>query len=380
MKLKGNIQVPENLKQIIRAIPPVEADEQGLPEKSLANISDFKRKIDPVLICTYFGLYKSRELPPMVEEIRIFSEKKDFSVEIGEFDDLLNHLIFCLWVKKNGFPDSCQDNVKYREDLYSFIKKLLDEDYYRNVLIPFYINKADERESGTSSFLHRLTSSDIIKLELADYSPEFLSREFSNAQHEFMDEVIKPILNHQSQQLNSKLKDFLLKEEGECLEFKGSLRYNINIKAVKNGVESADPRLEKTALATICAFLNSEGGTLIIGIENNTKKVLGLKNDYNTFSDEKKRNRDGFENHLRNMIVDNITPYVPRLVKIDFESVGDEEVCLVQVQKSSEAMFLKDKVGNRDIQELWVRDGNGKRQLEGVDMAEYLKRNWSPAV
>jgi predicted HTH transcriptional regulator len=172
----------------------------------------------------------------------------------------------------------------------------------------------------------------------------------------------------------------LLKEEGECLEFKGSLRYNINIKAVKNGVESADPRLEKTALATICAFLNSEGGTLIIGIENNTKKVLGLKNDYNTFSDEKKRNRDGFENHLRNMIVDNITPYVPRLVKIDFESVGDEEVCLVQVQKSSEAMFLKDKVGNRDIQELWVRDGNGKRQLEGVDMAEYLKRNWSPAV
>jgi hypothetical protein len=380
MKLKGNIQVPENLKQIIRAIPPVEADEQGLPEKSLANISDFKRKIDPVLICTYFGLYKSRELPPMVEEIRIFSEKKDFSVEIGEFDDLLNHLLFCLWVKKNGFPDSCQDNVKYREDLYSFIKKLLDEDYYRNVLIPFYINKADERESGTSSFLHRLTSSDIIKLELADYSPEFLSREFSNAQHEFMDEVIKPILNHQSQQLNSKLKDFLLKEEGECLEFKGSLRYNINIKAVKNGVESADPRLEKTALATICAFLNSEGGTLIIGIENNTKKVLGLKNDYNTFSDEKKRNRDGFENHLRNMIVDNITPYVPRLVKIDFESVGDEEVCLVQVQKSSEAMFLKDKVGNRDIQELWVRDGNGKRQLEGVDMAEYLKRNWSPAV
>ena len=43
-------------------------------------------------------------------------------------------------------------------------------------------------------------------------------------------------------------------------------------------------------------------------------------------------------------------------------------------------MFLKEKVGNREIQELWIRDGNGKRRLEGVDMAEYIKRNWSPAV
>ncbi|MGA3110464.1 MAG: ATP-binding protein [Candidatus Bathyarchaeia archaeon] len=376
MKLKGNIQVPENLKQIIRAIPPIEADEQGLSEKSLANISFFKRKIDPVLICTYFGLYKSRELPPLVEEIKIFSEKKDFSVEIGEFDDLLNHLLFCLWVKKNGFPDSCEDNVKYREDLYAFIKKLLDEDYYRNVLIPFYINKADERESGTSSFLHRLTSSDIVKLELADYSPEFLSREFSNAQHEFMEEVVKPILNHQPQQPNSKLKDFLLKDEGQCLEFKATLRYNI--KAADDGHEMADPVLEKEVLSTICAFLNSEGGTLIIGVKDDDKKVFGLKNDFRFLP--KKKDKDGFENYLRESLVHNVQPYIPRLVKIDFESVGNEEVCIVQVEKSSAPMFLKEKVGNRDIQELWIRDGNGKRRLDGVDMAEYIKRNWSSSA
>ena len=374
MKLKGNIQIPENLKQIIRAIPPIEADEQGLPEKSLANISEFKRKIDPVLICTFFGLYKSRELPPMVEEIKIFSEKKDFSVEIGEFDDLLNHLLFCIWVKKYGFPDTCEDNVKYREDLYAFIKKLLDEDYYRNVLIPFYINKADERESGTSSFLHRLTSSDIVKLELADYSPEFLSREFSNAQHEFMEEIIKPIMNHQPQQPESNLKDLLLKEEGHCLEFKGSLRYNFE--AAKNGIETGDPKLEKSALQEICAFLNTEGGKLIIGIENETRKVLGIKNDLKTFSEPKNRNKDGFENHLRNIIIENIQPYTPGLITISFEPVDEEIVCIVQVQKSSVPTFFKDKIGGREIRDLWIHDGNRKSLLEGVAMAEYIKRHW----
>ncbi len=374
MKLKGNIQIPENLKQIIRGIPPIEADEQGIQEKSLANISEFKRKIDPVLICTFFGLYKSRELPPMVDEIKIFSEKKDFSVEIGEFDDLINHLLFCLWVKKNGFPDSCEENVKYREDLYAFIKKLLDEDYYRNVLIPFYINKSDERESGTSSFLHRLTSSDLVKLELADYSPEFLSLEFSNAQHEFMEEILKPILNNQPQQANSNLKNFLLKDEGQCLEFKASLRYNYE--AAKKGIEIGDPKLEKAAIQEICAFLNSEGGRLIIGVENESKKVLGIKNDFKTFTEPKNRNRDGFENHLKNIIIENIQPYIPGLITISFEPIDDEIVCIVQIQKSSVPTFFKDKIGGREIRDLWTRDGNRKRLLEGFEMAEYLKRNW----
>lgn len=85
--------------------------------------------------------------------------------------------------------DKCADIIKYREE-YNFIEKLLAPDYYRTVLIPFYLSKANEKESGTSSFVHRLSISDNIKLELEDHTPEFLAREFSTAQNDFTKNVV----------------------------------------------------------------------------------------------------------------------------------------------------------------------------------------------
>ena len=242
------------------------------------------------MLCTFYGLYKSRELPTDNFHPEDFTEKRDFNVNISEAAELLSHLLFCLWIKKNGYPDTCADPVKYRQDLYAFIANLLDEHYYRNTIIPFFIFEASKEEGSTSSFLHRLTSSANVNLELIDHSPEHLALEFADAQKTFMDEVVKPILNHQQKPLSSKLSDLLIKNENDTIEFKGSLRYNIKNNApAKNGVVPADPQLEKTALATISAFLNSEGGTLVIGVEDRTKNVLGLKNDYSTFADEKKR-------------------------------------------------------------------------------------------
>ncbi|MGD6810642.1 MAG: AlbA family DNA-binding domain-containing protein [Candidatus Bathyarchaeia archaeon] len=371
LKLYGNIQLPKNLNEMIASIPPL--TDTTAPE--LPYISSFKNKIDPVLLCTFYGLYKSRELPSKFDATD-FTAKRDFNVNISEAAELLSHLLFCLWVKQNGYPDTCKDQVKYRKDLYDFIENLLDEHYYRNTIIPFYISKASIEEGGTSSFLHRLTSSSNVKLELTDYSPEYLALDFANAQRDFIDEVVKPTLDNQPKPNISKLSELLVKDESDTLEFKASLRYNKNNKAItKNGVEPADPQLEKTALATISAFLNSEGGTLVIGIEDRTKNVLGLKNDYKTFSDERKRDRDGFENHLRNLIIDNIVPYIPKLVKIEFEKIGDEEVCVVTVQKSTEKpMFLNMKGGDKN--EFWIRDGNGKRHIDGADMFNYIRKYW----
>ena len=50
----------------------------------------------------------------------------------------------------------------------------------------------------------------------------------------------------------------------------------------------------------LAAFLNTDGGYLFIGIEDKTKKLLGLEADYESFTTKpNERNRDGFERHLR---------------------------------------------------------------------------------
>lgn len=168
------------------------------------------------------------------------------------------------------------------------------------------------------------------------------------------------------------LPSILDQDESQRLEFKSSLRYDV--KASEYGQNKVNPELEREVLKEVCAFLNTDGGLLVIGVTDD-KKVLGLKNDYQSFS--RKQNRDEFESFLRNKLTQNIQPDIPGLVKITFEPYGDQEVCIVEVLKSGESMFLRDVVVGREIQELWIREGNRKRALVGAAMAAYIRRHWS---
>jgi hypothetical protein len=181
--------MPENLYQIITVI-----SEETKKQEPNGYLVGFERLIDPVLIGALFGLYKSEELPPMDEEEISLQKSYEFgNVEISTFAGIFNHFLFCLWVKKKGLPDKPKDIVKYREELYGFIRQILDAEHYRRVVIPFYLKKADESEGKETSFLYRLWNSDNIGLELQRYSPEYLALEFKDAQEDFIKNVIVPL-------------------------------------------------------------------------------------------------------------------------------------------------------------------------------------------
>jgi hypothetical protein len=77
----------------------------------------FQRLIDPVILSAFYGLYKSRELPPLnIEDYPLENSYEFGNVDIGDFSDKLNHFLFCLWVKQNGFPDNKVDILVYREN------------------------------------------------------------------------------------------------------------------------------------------------------------------------------------------------------------------------------------------------------------------------
>jgi hypothetical protein len=54
------------------------------------------------------------------------------------------------------------------------------------------------------------------------------------------------------------------------------------------------------------------------------------------------QNKDGFEVFLRDKLAQNLEPDIPGLVKITFETEDNMDVCIVQVEKASEPMFLRD--------------------------------------
>ncbi len=150
-------------------------------------------------------------------------------------------------------------------------------------------------------------------------------------------------------------------DEGQHLEFKSTLRYDLTKRCV-------NPDLEQVILKTICAFMNADGGDLVIGISDD-RRVLGLCPDYQTL---RLPSRDGFENKLIGLVSAKIGDSFLRFVKVSFPIVDGVEVCRVKVSPSAEPVFLRD--GGQEM--FFVRTGNNSRPFSLSDTTKYVMERW----
>jgi CBS domain-containing protein len=157
------------------------------------------------------------------------------------------------------------------------------------------------------------------------------------------------------------VEELIALDEGPHLEFKASLRYNTRGKCV-------DQELEVNCLKTLCAFMNADGGELVIGVSDD-RDIVGLDHDYRTLP---KPNRDGFENYMINQVSNKIGDLYLRYIRFRFYEVDEMEVCRVTVQSSQEPAFLSHK----GKQHFYVRAGNGSRPFEIADATRYMIDRW----
>jgi hypothetical protein len=159
--------------------------------------------------------------------------------------------------------------------------------------------------------------------------------------------------------------------ESETLEFKSSLRWDIERSCVNK-------KLEEVVIKTIGAFNNSRGGTLLIGVDDGGA-VLGLQNDYHSL---KRPGRDYFELHLRNIIGETYSiEYATRNISIAFPEVEGREICLVTVMRGSRPLYTNtvDKSGRR-VERFYVRSGNSSRELaKPSDVVTYVQDRFTDA-
>ena len=159
--------------------------------------------------------------------------------------------------------------------------------------------------------------------------------------------------------------DLIKRKEGKKLEFKSSLQWSVK-------GDKKDPRLHKEVLKTIVAFLNTEGGTLLIGVEDDGN-IFGIEKDCTSLNVKKEESyRDQFEQQLINLIEARIgTRFLDENIKIRFENIEGKDVCAVHVLQSYRGpAFLKPVKGERDDTnnnhvELYKRIGNTSR-VQGI--------------
>lgn len=146
--------------------------------------------------------------------------------------------------------------------------------------------------------------------------------------------------------------------ESTVLEFKSTLHWDV----VKNQVNKS---LRYSVLKTIVAFMNSEGGTLIIGVED-SGNLYGLDNDLKSV----RGSTDQFEQLIVSIAVHNIGPVAAHNIQIRFEVLEGVRLCVIAVTAVRGGVYLKTNNGKQ----FYVRIGNTTQPLDSEDAHEYLLR------
>ena len=146
-------------------------------------------------------------------------------------------------------------------------------------------------------------------------------------------------------------------ESGIC-EFKESFSLDL-----RKGTH--EKYIETSSLKTIVAFLNSDGGTLLIGIEDEGG-IPGLAREIDALH---KGKRDNFLLHFKNQLKSKIGEEFYPFIKHRMVAIGESEVLTVEVNRSSKACFL-------DRKDFYVRTNPATDKLEGPKLVEYIQNHF----
>jgi len=153
---------------------------------------------------------------------------------------------------------------------------------------------------------------------------------------------------------NTSTQSLIEEGENEFVEFKSTLRYNLFTKKF-------DKEIEHAALKTVAAFLNTSGGTLICGVDDQ-KQILGLKED--NFKDN-----DHMMLHLTKLIQERIGMQHTRFIKSNIESSDGKKVLRVDVKPASSPAYL---MHNND-EVFYVRTGPATSQMRVSEIYDYIQ-------
>jgi CheY-like chemotaxis protein len=148
--------------------------------------------------------------------------------------------------------------------------------------------------------------------------------------------------------------------ETNKVEFKSTLRQNLYTK--KN-----EARIENACLKTVAGFLNSKGGYLMVGLDDDGN-TLGL--DADGF-----KNNDKFLLHWFNLLKETIGADFIKFIESEILYYKGKQLLFVGCEPASRPVFF-----NRDSEEyFYVRVGNSTQSLKPSEMLAYIDDHYGSA-
>ena len=180
----------------------------------------------------------------------------------------------------------------------------------------------------------------------------------SDGAHELLSDKVRTMHSYE-------VKELLKSDESNNLEFKSSTwhPYQETDAPINESIKNNQFVIVKS----VAALLNSNGGTLLIGISDD-KKILGLKNDLKTKGIS---NYDEYENTLIQILSSPLrSSIMAKCVRITFPELNGMTICRLDIKPSPSPVFSNDKLFH-------VRIGNSSKPLKIEKAIEYCKDHWN---
>ena len=159
------------------------------------------------------------------------------------------------------------------------------------------------------------------------------------------------------------LSEILHEGENFNTEFKSSLRWDYKQNQINKG-------LEYSILKTLTAFMNSDGGTLYVGVDNDGI-VLGIQKDYDIF--DKNNNWDGWSQTFTNMINSNIGKEFNKYIKAEPIVFDGKTIVKITISRSSTPTYIDPE----NKSEFHIRAGTTTQLLNLKQATAYIKDHWN---
>jgi hypothetical protein len=306
-----------------------------------------------IFMYAFFIGYHRKERLPLSDG----SEKVDF-LEIGKWKpiEIVDYILLLLinnkeiikteWIKIENFNE---------EEIDEFVKNIITAiDEYANAGLS-YIN--DKVENDKNEFTDPFVFVNILN-EIVDKSKEKTTYCKTSS-------INKKIGVQQSELF--RIKGIIEGGENSNVEFKTSLRFCVHQK-------KADKKIEHASMKTIAAFLNSDGGTLLIGVDDN-KNILGLFDDFTTLK-QSINNRDEFQKHFDNLVENYLGNSAFSFINLLFHNFDGNTICEIQVKPNTKKQTMLRNMSENGKEEFYMRRSASTKSLSPTEMLEYIENHW----
>ena len=196
-----------------------------------------------------------------------------------------------------------------------------------------------------------------------DTTPAYISDiSTPNVYAELIQDMIEPPSTSIPRPALHSVADMIANGENQFVEFKSSLMWDYRQQCVNKA-------LYEPVMKNITAFLNSSGGTLLIGVSD-AGEVLGLEPDYQSI---KKPNADGFENVFSQAFNAMVGVEFRRFLELTFPQIDGKQVCVIAVNPSSEPAYLS----YQGQEAFYIRAGNATQPLSVSKATHYIRSHFA---